>query len=104
MKKRQIYYSRKAGSIVIEGRRKNQTIYLYKLPEPLKLLESLNINKEKKDKIMEKIQSLNVLELKPKKSGEKVRAIKIIRTEKNNDEEDIIDVDSLLEEAEEKLK
>ncbi len=56
---RRIYYSRKNKRIVIEGRRKNKTIYLYTLPEPIKLLKSLNLPNEKMEKIMEKINRLD---------------------------------------------
>jgi len=59
MKPRRIYYSRKNKRIIIEGRQNNKTIYLYGLPEPLKLLKSLNLPRKKMDKIMEKINRLD---------------------------------------------
>lgn len=62
MKPRRIYYSRKNKRIIIEGRQNNKTIYLFGLPEPLKLLKSLNLPKEKMDKIMEKINRLDSYE------------------------------------------
>ena len=83
MKKRQIYYSRKSGGIVIEGRRGKKTIFLFSLPEPMKLLtrldpvylgnpkftkQSLFFTKEKYAKIMEKIQSLNIIDKKEGKT------------------------------------
>lgn len=85
MKKRQIYYSRKAGGIVIEGRRGNKTIYLYKLPTPIKLLQSLNLPEEKINKIMQKIQSLNIINKRGSNPGKKVLAIKIMRTQGNSE-------------------
>ncbi len=59
MKQRKIYYSRKNKRIVIEGKRRNKTIYLYTLPEPIKLLESLNLKEGKFQKIMEKVSRLD---------------------------------------------
>ncbi|KKN67025.1 hypothetical protein LCGC14_0465790 [marine sediment metagenome] len=63
MKPRKIYYSRKNKRIVIEGKRKNKTIYLFTLPEPMKLLESLKLPSEKMQKIMEKISRLDYKEM-----------------------------------------
>lgn len=91
MKSRQIYYSRKAKGIVIEGRRGNKTIYLYRLPPPEKLLKSLNIPSEKYLKILQKIQSLNIITKSDKKTKQKVRPINIMRTPKNSEEE--LDID-----------
>ena len=59
MNPRKIYYSRKNKRIVIEGKIKNKTIYIFTLPEPLKLIESLNLPSEKFDKLMEKINRLD---------------------------------------------
>lgn len=59
MKERKIYYSRKNKKIIIEGKRKGKTIYLYTLPSPDKLLKSLNFTKEKLDKILEKVSRLD---------------------------------------------
>lgn len=91
MKQRQIYYSRKAKGIVIEGKRGNKTIYLYRLPPPEKLLESLNIPSEKYLKILQKIQSLNIINKTNKKTKQKVRSLNIVRTPKNSDDELNID-------------
>ncbi len=59
MKERRIYYSRKNKRIIIEGKQNNETIYLYGLPDPIKLLKSLNIEEEKKAKIFDKISRLD---------------------------------------------
>jgi hypothetical protein len=59
MKPRRIYYSRKNKRIIIEGKQNNKTIYLYGLPDPLKLLKSLNLPKKKMDKIFDKISRLD---------------------------------------------
>ena len=63
MKPKKLYYSRKRGKIIIEGvitkHRKKHTIYIYTLPHPLKLLESCNLKKDKRVKIMEKINRVD---------------------------------------------
>ncbi len=71
MKQRKIYYSRKAGKIVCEGKRNNKTIYLFTIPYPEKLLESSLFAKEKVLKIMEKISRLDFKKNKGEKEGEK---------------------------------
>ena len=59
MKQRKIYYSRKNKRIVIEGKRNNKTIYLFTLPHPLKLLNSLKLPSEKLAKIANKVSRLD---------------------------------------------
>lgn len=79
MKPRQIYWRRKEGKIIAEGKIKNKTIYLFQLPDPEKFIRRLYdlnlgnpkytkkssfLTKEKLDKIIEKI---NRLDYKPQK-------------------------------------
>lgn len=59
MKARKIYWSRKAGKIIAEGKRNNKTIYLFQLPDIETVAKSLLFTKEKQDKIMEKISRLD---------------------------------------------
>jgi len=74
MNPRKIYWRRKEGKVIAEGKRKNKTIYLFTLPNPEELirrLEDINLgnpknpkslpifNEEKRTKILRKIQTLD---------------------------------------------
>jgi len=97
MKPHQIYYRRKEGKIIAEGKIKNKTIYLFQLPGPeefIRRLYDMNLatpkyikksslfTKEKQSKILEKINRLDYRPVKQKSSTSKVRTIKIVRTPK----------------------
>ena len=60
---RKLYYSRKRGKIIIEGvvtkYGKKNTIHIWTLPDPLKLIKSCNLPREKMEKIMEKINRVD---------------------------------------------
>ena len=73
-KQRRIYYRRKNKSIIIEGKQKGKTIYLFTLPkDPEQLIHFLGVNlvtpkdtkkssfltKEKLSKIKEKVSRLD---------------------------------------------
>lgn len=85
MKERMTYWSRKAGRIIAEGRRKNKTIFLFSLPSVEKIAQSSIFTQEKRDKILAKIQSLDFRNSKAKKTPPKVRTIKIIRTDESDE-------------------
>jgi hypothetical protein len=104
MKQRKVYYSRKAGRIVAEGKRNNKTIYLFVIPSIPKLLESSLFSEEKKAVIMGKYQSLDTIQEKLPKQPEKLRAIKIARTQEVDDKLDDFNPDELIEEIKEVSK
>ena len=58
-KQRKIYWRKKLGKIVAEGKRRNKTIYLFTLPEINKVANSSIFTEEKKTKILKKIQTLD---------------------------------------------
>lgn len=102
MKTRMTYWSRKAGRIIAEGRRKNKTIFLFVLPDVEKIAQSSLFTQEKKDKILTKIQSLDYREKQNKKTSPKVRTTNIIRTidkdeERECQEESIEEMRKLVE-------
>jgi len=73
MNKRKLYYSRKRKRIVIEGavtkHGKTNTIHIITLPDPLSLIKSWNLPKEKKEKILKKINRVGfIYENKEKKA------------------------------------
>ena len=68
-KERVIYYRRKGKEIVVEGRRDGKTEYLFKLPNPEKLLIPSLFTAEKIEKIKQKIARLDYREKKLKKSS-----------------------------------
>ena len=59
MKERAIYYRRKEGKIIAEGKENGKTIYLFTIPSWRKLLESSLFDIEKRKKILEKIYRLD---------------------------------------------
>ena len=69
MKTRKVYYRKKGKSIVIEGKRKNKTIYIFTLPKPEKLLDALMpfttrpLDERKKPSILtkEKIEKIKTI-------------------------------------------
>lgn len=71
MKKRKIYYRRKQGKIIAEGKRKNKTIYLFTIPEPEILIKSSLFTQEKREKLMEIISRLDINEKRSKKNDKK---------------------------------
>lgn len=85
MKPRRIYYRRKQGNIIIEGRSKKKTEHIKTLPkDPLKLLEIMRkasyIPEEKFQNIMEKINRLEPKAERRVKGSPKVRTTVIVRT------------------------
>lgn len=89
MKKRKIYYRRKQGKIIAEGKIKNKTIFLFTLPEPEKLVKSSLFTQEKRVKIMEKINRLDKVESKKRKVGSEVRTTAIMGNSQKDDFEKI---------------
>ena len=71
MKTRKIYYSRKKGKIVCEGKQKKRTIYLFTIPAPEKLVNSSLFTQEKQAKINEKINRLDYKDQNKKKRTKK---------------------------------
>jgi len=49
MKKRRIYYRKKKGHIIIEGKSGGKTIYILTLPKPEKLLDALEPENERQN-------------------------------------------------------
>jgi len=95
MKQRKIYYRRKEGKIVAEGKTKNKTIYLFALPEPEKVLKSSLFTPEKQAKIMEKIIRLDYKNEGVEKEDKKLRVTNIARTPKK-DEKLLSDPDEIM--------
>lgn len=66
MKPRKLYYSKVRGKIIIQGihrkHDKNNTIHIWTLPDPEKLIKSCNLPKEKKEKIMQNINRVDFRE------------------------------------------
>ncbi len=61
---RKITYRKKKGKIIIEGKAKGETVYIYTLPPPEQLINQLLLKKsfiteEKIEFIMQKIQRLD---------------------------------------------
>ena len=79
MKPRQVYWRRKEGKIIAEGKIKNKTIYLFQLPDPEKFIRRLcdiNLGRPKyknkssfltKEKLLKIIEKINRLDLRPQK-------------------------------------
>jgi hypothetical protein len=101
MKNRKAYYSRKAGKIIAEGKRKNKTIYLFSIPSILKMLNSSLFTEEKRAKIMANYQSLDIIKKKEPKQPETVPPINIIPTDENHDKLDDFDPDEHIKEIKE---
>ena len=93
MKQRKIYYRRKGGKIVAEGKMNNKTIFLFKIPKTEEVLKSPFFSQEKRAKIMEKISRLDYKTEKVKKEPQEVRIIEIMSSSENGDEEDDFSVD-----------
>ena len=88
MKQRKIYWRRKEGKIVAEGKHKNKTIYLFQLPSIEFVAKSSLFTQEKQQKIMEKISRLDYLDKQPNKQEKELRTTKITRSFENDDKED----------------
>lgn len=54
-----MYWRRKEGKIIAEGKIKNKTIYLFQLPDPEIVAKSSFFTREKQAKILEKISRLD---------------------------------------------
>lgn len=85
MNPRQIYWRRKEGKIIAEGKIKNKTIYLFQLPAPEIVVKSSLFTKEKQAKILEKISRLDYRPPKQKNNTQKVRSLNITRTQEKDD-------------------
>lgn len=84
-----MYWRRKEGKIIAEGKIGNKTLYLFQLPSIEKVLNASFFSTEKREKIKEKIKRLDFKEPKSKNHTKKVRTRKIIR----NNEKDAFDPD-----------
>ena len=93
MKDRKIYLRRKGIGLIVEGKRNNKTIFLFTIPNVLKLLKSSLFTEEKKAKIMEKIQSLDIRKPKVRKTSPEVRTLTIVGTSEIDDFEEEEDED-----------
>jgi len=91
MKTRKIYWRRKEGKIIAEGKRNNKTIFLFTLPEPEIVAKSSLFEYEKQAKILEKISRLDYKEDNNKKQHQEVRPIKIIGSFQKDDLDEEID-------------
>lgn len=67
MKQRKVYWRRKEGKIIAEGKINKKTIYLFQLPDPEIVAKSSVFSKGKKAKILEKINRLDFRPEKKKK-------------------------------------
>lgn len=67
MNKKAIYWRRKEGKIIAEGQADGKTIYLFQLPDILKVVNSSVFSEEKRAKILRKIARLD----KKKERGKK---------------------------------
>jgi len=92
MKQKQIYYRRKGGKIVAEGKKKGKTIYLFTVPDVETILKSSFFTREKVDKILDKVKCLDNRPEKKKISTPKVHPIKIIRTPEKDDKEKLNEI------------
>ena len=92
MKQKQIYYRRKDGKIVAEGKMKGKTIFLFTVPDVESILKSSFFKREKIDKIMEKISRLDNRPIKKKEVKKEVHTIKIIRTPEKDDKEKLNEI------------
>lgn len=84
-KERAMYYRKKNGGVVIEGREGRKAVLIWTLPPPSKLLPIIISNpslftKEKWGKIAEKIKRLDYQSKRPKNTSPKVRLPHIRRT------------------------
>ena len=93
MKQRKIYYRRKDGKIVAEGKMNNKTIFLFTLPEPEEVLKSSFFSQEKRAKIMEKISRLDYKPEKKSKKTSEVRIIELMSNSEKDEDEDDFSVD-----------
>lgn len=89
MKPRAIYYRRKEGKIICEGKEKGKTVFLFTIPDYEKLLNSSLFTEEKKAKILKKILRLDYKNERTPKEARKLPTSGIVRTF----EEDEIDED-----------
>lgn len=102
MKDRQIYYRKKEGKTIIEGKENTKTIFILTLPEPETLLNELIekssfFTQEKGLKILEKIKRLDFKPNKAQKQSDKVRLPNITRTlekDESKEENDITEEQS----------
>ena len=83
-KERQIYYRRKDKSIVIEGKQDGKSVLIWTLPnDPTSLLEFLTkasyFEREKADKMIEKVSRLDFRPEKASKDSTDVRLVNINR-------------------------
>ncbi len=85
MNPRKIYWRRKEGKIIAEGKIKNKTIYLFQLPAPEQVAKSSLFTKEKQAKILKKISRLDYKPSKQKNKPSKVPIVNIVRTLEKND-------------------
>lgn len=85
---RKIYYRRKEGKIIAEGKRNNKTIFLFTLPPPDEVAKSSLFAEEKKAKILEKISRLDIKQPKGPKPKQEVRTIDVVGTSELDDEID----------------
>ncbi len=87
---KRLYYRRKAGGIIIEGKSKNKTILIWTLPSnPYHLLLYMKMasffSSKKQANIDRKIDSLDFKSKRKSKGSPKVRTINIRRTFKKDD-------------------
>lgn len=105
MKQRKIYWRRKQGKIIAEGKRNNKTIFLFTLPEPEVVAKSSLLPIEKRDKILEKISRLDIKSDNDTKASPEVRTINIRGTpEKDDLDEDPFDLNEELTELTERVE
>ena len=94
MNTKRIFYRRKAGGIVIEGKCKGKGVLIWTLPrDPIKLLsfliEASYFPKEKQANISQKINSLDSKSKKRTKGSPKVRTTNLIRNSKNDYDKEV---------------
>ncbi len=112
MNPKRIYYRRKAGSIIIEGKVGKKTVLIWTLPkDPTILMSFLEMAsffpKEKQEKINEKINSLDSKSKRRSKGSPKVRTTNLTRrfekdTFDEEEEEEFESPDELIEELKER--
>jgi len=92
MQDRKIYWRiKKDGRLLIEGKRKNKTIFIKSFGNPYDLLKSLNLTYEKRANLDLKLVSLDIKDKKAQKKNSEVRTRDNSRTLENNDLDDEID-------------
>ncbi len=93
MNPKRMFYRRKEGGITLSGYSKGKVVHIWTLPkDPHKLMSELKrmsfFQKEKQDKIDQKIDCLDSKSKRKSKGSPKVRTINLTRSSKNDYEEE----------------